>query len=173
MDAMRWLVDGYNVIRRAPDLAGLERKGLEAARTALCRRLAGVASASGDTFAVVFDGAGAGGSGLGAAGVRVLFSSARETADRVIARLARDGGAVVSSDREVREAARRAGAVSVTAEEFLARLGRAPAAAQGAEDTAPDKDDEADAAPRGPRKGNPRRLPKKTRAKTRALDRLR
>jgi len=170
---MRWLVDGYNVIRRSPDLSGLERQGLEPARAALCRQLAGLARASGDTFTVVFDGQGAGGSGLGAGGVRVLFSSARETADRVIARLARDGGAVVSSDRAVREAARRAGATSISTEDFLARLERArpPARAEG--EPPVDKDEEADEAPRGPRKGNPRRLSKEDRAKARALDRLR
>jgi hypothetical protein len=85
-------------------------------------------------------------------------------------RLAREGGAVVSNDREVRQSVARAGAVVVTTDEFLARLGaqgRAPAA------DLPDanlKDEEE--TPRGPRKGNPRRLGKKARAARRALGRL-
>src|SRR5215470_10216179 len=58
---MRWLVDGYNVIRRAPKLASRERESLEAGRRALCALLADVARYSPDTFTVVFDGAETGG----------------------------------------------------------------------------------------------------------------
>jgi predicted RNA-binding protein with PIN domain len=167
---MRWLIDGYNVIRRSPELSSRERESLEAGRRALCDLLSATARASGDAFTVVFDGAGAGGAGSGGPGVNVLFSSARENADRVLMRLAREGGAVVSNDREVRQSVARAGAVVVTTDEFLARLGaqgRAPAA------DLPDanlKDEEE--TPRGPRKGNPRRLGKKARAARRALGRL-
>src|SRR5207245_10450436 len=32
---MRWLVDGYNVIRRSPELSAAERQSLEAGRRAL------------------------------------------------------------------------------------------------------------------------------------------
>jgi predicted RNA-binding protein with PIN domain len=167
---MRWLIDGYNVIRRSPELSSRERESLEAGRRALCDLLSATARASGDAFTVVFDGAGAGGAGSGGPGVNVLFSSARENADRVLMRLAREGGAVVSNDREVRQSVARAGAVVVTTDEFLARLGaqgRAPAA------DLPDANlkDEEDT-PRGPRKGNPRRLGKKARAARRALGRL-
>lgn len=167
---MRWLIDGYNVIRRSPELSSRERESLEAGRRALCDLLSATARASGDAFTVVFDGAGAGGAGSGGPGVHVVFSSARENADRVLMRLAREGGAVVSNDREVRQSVARAGAVVVTTDEFLARLGaqgRAPAA------DLPDANlkDEEDT-PRGPRKGNPRRLGKKARAARRALGRL-
>ena len=77
---MRWLIDGYNVIRRSADLGAAERESLEAGRDALCQLLAGVARTRGDRFTVVFDGAGGGGS-AGTADVRVIFSSARESAD--------------------------------------------------------------------------------------------
>ena len=174
---MHWLIDGYNVIRRDPALASRERVSLEAGRDALCRRLAALARASNDRFTVVFDGAGHGGSGGGGA-VRVLFSSARESADRVLARMAERGGAVVSNDRDVRRAAARAGAIAISADEFLARLdhvaAEAPEGAGPPADAAPylkDEDEEA-AAPAGPRKGNPRRLPRKQRAAARALGRL-
>jgi uncharacterized protein len=165
---MRWLVDGYNVIRRAPELKSREQVSLEAGRQALCALLVDVARVSEDTFTVVFDGADAGGR-AGGSNVTVIFSSARESADRVLSRMAREGGAVVSNDREVRKAASLAGAVVVTTDQFLARLDQARAVP--AEATEGDKDGEEEL-PRGPRKGNPRRLSKKERAARRALGRL-
>src|SRR3989304_5540214 len=110
---MRWLVDGYNGIRAAPDPKSREQESLEAGRQARCALLAGVARASADTFTVVFDGAQAGGRAGGGTGITVIFSSARESADRVLARMARAGGAVVSNDREVRRAAEGGGALVV------------------------------------------------------------
>jgi len=182
---MRWLVDGYNAIRRWPELAAAESRGLEAGREALCALLSRAAGASGDQFTVVFDGAQAGGMGRGGPAVRVVFSSARESADRVIARMAADAGAVVSNDREVQRASARAGAVVVSVDEFLARIERlarhGTAAAPGglvetghgdAERGGEDGDEPEDA-PRGPKKGNPRKLSKKRRAAERALGRLR
>ena len=44
---MRWLIDGYNVIRRDPDLAQHETHNLEDGRAALLRLVAGAARASG------------------------------------------------------------------------------------------------------------------------------
>jgi predicted RNA-binding protein with PIN domain len=166
---MRWLVDGYNVIRRASELKSREQESLEAGRQALCALLVEVARRSEDTFTVVFDGAQAGGRGGGGSGVTVIFSSARESADRVLSRMAREGGAVVSNDREVRRAAERAGAIVVTTDQFLARLEQAGAVPPG---VAADDNDAEEEAPRGPRKGNPRRLSKKDRATRRALGRL-
>jgi predicted RNA-binding protein with PIN domain len=163
------LIDGYNVIRRSPELHERERESLEAGRRQLCELLGEVARARGDQFTVVFDGAGGGGS-TGLAGVRVVFSSARETADRVLVRMATaQGGAVVSSDREVLRAAARAGAVPITSEEFLAHLAGA-AISEGGERK--DVDDDESESRSGPRKGNPRRLGKKARAAKRALGRL-
>jgi len=174
MTGMRWLVDGYNVIRRSPELAARERRSLEEGRQALCGLLARAARASGDEFTVVFDGARGGGTGSGGAGVRVVFSSARETADRVLARLAASGGAVVSNDREVRRAGARAGAVAVSTDDLLQRLERLLAGPEVAGHDSKEVDaGEEDDAPRRPKKGNPRRLPKKRRAAARALDRLR
>jgi uncharacterized protein len=168
---MRWLVDGYNVIRRAPELLSRERESLEAGRQALCALLVEAARTSGDTFSVVFDGAQAGGRAGGGPGVSVIFSSARESADRVLAVMAREGGAVVSNDREVRRAAEQAGAIVVTTDQFLQRLDRAATAPDvPVEDKGADED-EVDR-PRGPGKGNPRRLSKKERAARRVLGRL-
>lgn len=170
---MRWLVDGYNVIRRSPDLLARERESLERGRDALCRLLARAARAPSEGFTVVFDGARGGGRSSAGAGVTVLFSSARETADGVLARLAGPGSAVVSSDREVRRAAAAAGAIAITADEFLSRLARLgpPSAPAVVEPDWPGKEEEEEG-PRGPKKGNPRRLGKKARARARALGRL-
>ena len=103
----------------------------------------------------------------------VLFSSARESADHVLAKMAREGGAVVSNDREVRRAAERAGAVVVTTDQFLARLDQSRSVTVGAGAAEPESEkDEGDDPVREPRKGNPRRLSKKERATRRALGRL-
>jgi predicted RNA-binding protein with PIN domain len=170
---VHWLVDGYNVIRQAPELADRERESLEAGRRALCRLLSTAARASGDRFTVVFDGNREGGAGGGGAGVHVVFSSARETADRVLARMATAGAVVVSSDREVRQAAARARAIAITAGQFLSRV-REPDRASGPDPASaggPDKDDDDTSRPRT-KKGNPRRLSKKDRLAARALGRL-
>jgi predicted RNA-binding protein with PIN domain len=168
---MRWLIDGYNVIRRSPELRARERESLEAGRRALCELLSRAARSGHAEFTVVFDGAGGGGTGR-QAGVRVIFTSARENADRMLARLAAsEGGAVVSSDREVRQAATRAGAVAVTADAFLAQIETLEeTGAWGEEDEGEPTGHGAGGA--GPKKGNPRRLGKKARAAARALDRL-
>jgi hypothetical protein len=97
--------------------------------------------------------------------VHAIFSSARETADHVLARMATAGAAVVSNDREVRRAAARARAIAITADEFLSRLEKA-GRVRGS-----DKDDE-EAGRFQPKKGNPRRLSKKARLAARALGRL-
>jgi predicted RNA-binding protein with PIN domain len=164
---MRWLIDGYNVIRRSAHLASAERESLESGRRELCRLLGHAARARGDQFTVVFDGAGSGGS-MGGGDVRVIFSSARESADRVLARLAAQGGAVVSNDREVRRAAIRSGAIPVTTDEFLSRLERDEPDVSGGDPDSRDADDDV----RSPKKGNPRRLGKKARAAARVLGRL-
>jgi predicted RNA-binding protein with PIN domain len=160
---MRWLVDGYNVIRGDPELAQHEAQGLEDGRAALLRLIAGAARASGDPFTVVFDGARRAGGVATGGQVQVVFSRPPETADDVLRRLAvelRSGAAVVSSDRAVRDAAERAGAAAVTAEQFLAAL-----------ETVADEEREDDE--RSRRGGNPRRPSRAERAARRVLGRLR
>jgi len=170
---MRWLIDGYNVIRRSPILAESERDSLEAGRRALFAILAGLASAS-DRFVVVFDGSGAARAVSVSQGVQVVFSSARERADDVLADLARQGGVVVSSDLGVKRAAVRAGALVIGADEFLLRLeSRAPSPSVDRDASWAKPEDREPEPPAGARKGNPRRLGKKARARARALGRLR
>lgn len=165
---MRWLIDGYNVIRRDAELAHQDARSLEDGRTALLRVVARAARASGDPFTVVFDGARRTGGGPAAGQVQVIFSRPPESADDVLRRLAaelRSGAAVVSSDRTVRDAAERAGAAVVSAEQFMAAL------EPSATDDEPDREDDEDHAP--PRGGNPRRRSRAERATQRVLGRLR
>jgi len=166
---MRWLIDGYNVIRRDPDLRAAEAAGLEAGRAALLRAIAPVAVRLDDRFTVVFDGAPSRQSPPAPGRLEVIFSRPPESADDVLRRLARQAGAgsaVVSDDRAVADAARRAGCTVVGVAPFLSALtaGGPPAEAEG------DEDDDRDA---GPRRGNPRRPSREARATTRALRRLR
>lgn len=165
---MLWLIDGYNVIRRDPELAGIDKRSLEAGREALLRLIARVARDSPDEFVVVFDGIKAGAGSAGDRRVRVVFSKPPEKADDVLIRLARQTGAgaiVVSSDRTVQDAARRARAAAVSADAFLERM-----SGDGAEDA--DGGDEEPDHPE-PKKGNPRRLSRANRQARRALGRLR
>ena len=170
---MRWLIDGYNVIRRDSDLRGREAESLAAGRAALVRRLATLARDCDESFTVVFDGArlrAAGDASADAGGrVEVVFSRPPDTADDVLRRLAarwRDAAVVVSSDRAVGSGARRAGALAVSAEDFMSAL-EAPARA----DDSPGARDEIDGEPREKR-GNPRRASREERDTRRVLRRL-
>lgn len=159
---MQWVLDGYNVIRRDPELRAREAESLQAGRSALLALVARVARDSSERFTVVFDGARREGSAPGPGRVQVVFSRPPETADDVLRRLAaglREGGVVVSSDRAVQTAAWRAGAVSVSAEAFLD-------AATGPDDESDDDDDE-------PESGPGRRPSRQERAAERVLRRLR
>ncbi len=167
---MRWLVDGYNVIRRDPDLRSAEAAGLQAGRAALLRAIAAVAQRSPDRFTVVFDGAPSRAPAAPPGRLEVIFSRPPLKADDVLARLAREAGAgavVVSDDRAVADAARRAHCTVVGGEAFLAALGGA--ASGEVED---DQDDDAELG-HEPRGGNPHRLSREARAALRALRRLR
>jgi len=183
---VRWLIDGYNVIRREPDLRAREAESLEAGRRALLHLLASAHRDARDEFTVVFDGARVGGGAPSPGRIRVIFSRPPHTADDELVRLARQwqsGAVVVSSDRRIQDAARRAGATALTAEQFLNGLSpkglsagteprrtllRPPSDQTVLEDPDPDL-------PESPRekRGNPRRLSKKARRERRALGRLR
>ena len=160
---MRWLIDGYNVIRHDAELRDRERARLEAGRAGLLALLAALAREVGDDFTVVFDGAHRGGGASAGGRVQVQFSRPPETADDVLRRLAtahREGAVVVTSDRAVLDSARRAGAVGVTAEAFLD-------AVRGAED-----DEDVEDGDETPSHGPHRRASREARAAARVLRRL-
>src|SRR5262245_59306960 len=122
---VRWLIDGYNVIRREPDLRAREAESLEAGRRALLHLLASAPRDPRDEFTVVFDGARVGGGHPSPGRIRVIFSRPPHSADDELMHLARQwrsGAVVVTSDRRIQDAARRAGAAALTAEQFLEGL---------------------------------------------------
>ena len=170
---MRWLVDGYNVIRRSPELKAHEAESLEGGRRALLHLIARARRALQDEFTIVFDGARLSGGTPPVAGrIRVVFSRPPLTADDDLMRLARqlrNGAVVVSSDRKVQDAARRAGSAVLTAEQFLEALDvpETPGADR------PDMKDASEDEPAREKRGNPRRLSKKAKQAQRALGRLR
>src|SRR5260370_42711310 len=125
---MRWLVDGYNVIRRAPELTSRERESLEAGRQALCMLLVEVARRSDDTFTVVFDGVQAGGRGGGGSGVTAIFSGARQTGGHVLSAVGRGGGGGGRKHRAACPAGQRAGTGRVAPDQVLSRTARDAAA---------------------------------------------
>jgi predicted RNA-binding protein with PIN domain len=199
---VRWLIDGYNVIRREPDLRAHEAESLEAGRRALLHLLARAHRNPRDEFTVVFDGARVAGGAPSDGRIRTIFSRPPHTADDELIRLARQwqsGAVVVSSDRRIQDAARRAGAAALTAEQFLdvvagssrpvwsegglkkARPGSDPADNPSDDLTGPPDPPELWAKktspelPESPRekRGNPRKLSKKARREKRALGRLR
>jgi predicted RNA-binding protein with PIN domain len=187
---MIWLIDGYNVIRQDPELAGIDRRSLAAGRRQLLHLVARVARGSRDDFLVVFDGARVAASAPAWGQVRVLFSRPPERADDMLVRLARQHGAgavVVTSDGAIQASARRARAVVLSADAFLDRAGMidqtagsrspmssAPERPGHDDEPAPDPD-EADEDSRRPsiKRGNPRRLSRAERDRRRALRRLR
>jgi len=163
---MRWLIDGYNVIRRDPELHAHEAASLEAGRAALVMLLARVASRVSDNFTIVFDGARRTGGAPSPGRVQVMFSRPPETADDVLRRLAgtlREGAVVVTSDRAVQDSARRGGSVAVSAEAFIE-------AATGPTEVDEDADDDGVARPR---RGPSRRPSREARDAERVLRRLR
>jgi predicted RNA-binding protein with PIN domain len=164
---MRWLIDGYNVIRRDPDLRGQEIQSLEAGRRALVHLVAALARRGGDEFTIVFDGARRGATPTPAGRVTVLFSRPPETADDVVIRLAgqwRERAIVVTSDRTIQQAAHRARCAVLRADEFVLRMRAGPE---------PMGDGDAFEERSLPKRGNPRRSSKRARAASRALRRLR
>lgn len=122
------IVDGYNVIRQWPTLAMLDQADLQSGREALLRELQSYRRNKGHRITVVFDGRERGGVsevGEHIGGVAVRYSRRGETADAVIARLAREAGPgalIVSSDNELSAAARRQGAACVSSLEFIEKL---------------------------------------------------
>lgn len=166
---MHWLIDGYNVIRRDPDLRAREAESLEAGRTALLAMVARVARDLPDSFTVVFDGARRTGGAASHGPVQVIFSRPPASADDELRRLAgslREGAIVVSSDRAVQDAARRAGAVALGSDAFLDAVETGSPEVEDHSDDDEEEDDE-------PRRGPSHKLSRAARAAERALRRLR
>ncbi len=122
------LVDGHNLIGRAP---GLSLGNEEGAREAVLRRLSAFRGQRRAAVVAVFDGPGPGAAKEAAFGaVRVVYAGADGSADdEILNRLDRGnprGATVVTSDRRLAAAARARGARVESCEAFLARLAPPP-----------------------------------------------
>lgn len=170
--ALHLIIDGYNL------LAVQSSAKSEMAREALLRDLAGYRQRKSHAITVVFDGWQQGQPIEGRehrAGVQVIYSRRGEKADQVIQRLAREYGAdcaIVSSDHEIMATARAHGAFVMQSQEFSLKL-RALSVSTGAQvHKELDPGDDLRSR-RGPeKKGNPRKLPKAQRKRSRQLKRF-
>jgi predicted RNA-binding protein with PIN domain len=174
---MHVVIDGYNLL----GLTGNTGAGghSERAREGLLRLLSAYRHRKGHALTVVFDGW-QGGHPIESrehrAGVQVIYSKRGERADQVIERLAAEYGtecAVVTSDHEVIRAAQAQGALIMKAPEFARKLEEAQSFT---ERPIPHKEQAADDDPlagrRADKKGNPRKLPKALRRRSRQLKRF-
>jgi predicted RNA-binding protein with PIN domain len=157
------IIDGYNLIRQSADLGRIDRRDITAGRDALLARLAAYRRLKPHPITVVFDGAGAP-EGTPerdrVLGVRVVYSRRGETADAVIARMARQEGqkaVVVTSDHGLARAVEAAGATVLDSLEFASRVAMAAALGDGEPDTEPERRVSTR------KKGQGRRLPKRLR----------
>jgi len=120
---MRIVIDGYNLIRRVPELRALDREDLEAGRDGLVHELSAYRTGKGHPVTVVFDGTGSvhlGGGSEKVAGISICYSARGQSADQVIQKMCREGQAdvVVSGDREIIDVARRVGVTAVPPDLF-------------------------------------------------------
>ncbi len=123
----RLIVDGYNIVHAWPELKGLLRHSLEAARERLIERLAVYAQVRGADVTVVFDAhrtSAAANSEEHVDGVHVVFTRKGHSADHAIERLAyaHSGGGdpitVATSDRFQRDLVRGMGGAVISALEL-------------------------------------------------------
>ncbi|HET7465677.1 MAG TPA: NYN domain-containing protein [Candidatus Dormibacteraeota bacterium] len=123
----RLIVDGYNIVHAWPELKGLLRFSLEAARDRLIERLAVYAQVRGADVTVVFDAhrtSAAANSEERVEGVHVVFTRKGHSADHAIEKLAYSlaGGGdpiiVATSDRFQRDLVRGMGGAVISALEL-------------------------------------------------------
>ncbi len=124
---MRIIIDGYNLIRRVPELRAFDREDMEAGREALVRALSTYRAGKGHGITVVFDGADAvhlGGGSERVAGISVRYSPRGRSADSIIKEMCREGKieVVITGDREIVDTVKRWGTTAVSPELFWDRV---------------------------------------------------
>lgn len=173
--AIHIIIDGYNLIRQSPELAGLDLQDLQLGREALVDILAAYKKLKAHKITVVFDGSAElalYGSRDRVKGIRIRYSQGRESADDVIRRMAQREKAkalVVSSDREVMAAAESAGATVMDSAAFEDRIAMARyLAVKGAGEAV----ESTGWVPTTRKKGPSRRLPKRKRKVSARIEKL-
>ncbi|HNR30904.1 MAG TPA: NYN domain-containing protein [Candidatus Hydrogenedentes bacterium] len=124
-----YYIDGYNVLHMSALLRPLLDADFEAAREALIDKVALFCTATGKRATIVFDGRGKHhgepvAHGRGVAGLEVVYTPGRLTADAYIERLAYQASerrevTVVSSDQGIRALCRGLGTLVMDADNFL------------------------------------------------------
>ncbi|MBI1811897.1 MAG: NYN domain-containing protein [Nitrospirae bacterium] len=159
------LIDGYNLI-------GIHHRDLESQRQRLVERLAEYRKIKGHEITVVFDGwkSGSGDESHSViGGIKVIYSRLGEKADAVIKRIIsseKKQWIVITSDREIADHAWANGSAVVSSGEFSDILEKPLRVETGEFDLIDEDEYEV------PKKGSPRRLSKKEKAKIRALSKL-
>jgi hypothetical protein len=168
------IIDGYNLLAFLHRGRTASDRFAEGGRQELLRELAAYRQRKGHAVSVIFDGWQTGQPTEQREhhlGIEVIYSRRGERADQVIQRLGREFGpdcAVVSADHEVAQSARAAGAFVMNAQEFAAKLYKSSGASARPWQKEADLVDEPPR--RGPdKKGNPKKLPKAQRRRTRQL----
>lgn len=150
-DAMKLIVDGYNLIRKVPSLSEIEAINLEAGRRRLLEYLGAYRRRTGHGILVIFDG------NSGRDCYNRIEVRYHNPADDLIVSLSGPDTLVITSDREVADRAGARGAMTCTSEEFrdyLLPCSRSDPYLEEEDDDYPNQ---------RVKKGNPRRLSRKAR----------
>ncbi len=124
---MRILIDGYNLIRRIPELREADRSDLALGRESLLEQLSIYRAEKRHRITVLFDGADAvhlGGGSEKVRGISVRYSARGRSADQEIIEACRNGQAdvLVSADRELTDVAMRCGITAVSPDLFWDKI---------------------------------------------------
>jgi predicted RNA-binding protein with PIN domain len=176
--ARHLIVDGYNLLAQTGRIGAGTSLHSEMAREAMLHDLAAYRQRKSHAITVVFDGWQ---QGWGTEqrehrlGLEIIFSRRGEKADQVIQRLAAEFGsacAVVSSDREIGDFVRAQGAFVMKAQEFVGKLREGSTSTAVSAHKELDPGDDLHPRRGAEKRGNPRKLPKALRQRSRQLKRF-
>lgn len=122
------IIDGYNLIRQSPTLAGIDARDLQKGREALVNRLAAYKAVKGYKITVVFDAWKT--DNLSeerdkSKGINIIYSRAGEEADEVIKRMSsniKGSGIIITADNGIAGFAKRQGCTVIEPRAFEERM---------------------------------------------------
>lgn len=170
------IIDGYNLIRQSAALKKIDRNDLQLGREALINKLAAYKRLKGHQITIVFDGSPEFShfeSIQQEKGIRIKFSKYGEKADDMIKRMAareKEKALVVSSDNEIIRFSASRGAAFISAEEFEEKMELA--VMMDAKGEGPGSENESGWSPTTKKKGEGKKLTKKTRRNQKKLKKL-
>ena len=168
------IIDGYNLIRRSPELSILDQRDIQMGRDVLIDMLTAYKKIKPHRITVVFDGQNAPLSSHkrdNQKGILIIFSNKGETADSLIKKIARkekEKALVVSSDMDVVNSALGSGSSVISSSEFEEKL----ALARFADPKGYDENEDKGWIPTTKKKGPRKRLPRQLRQNKRKTDKL-